>query len=145
MIKLALCDCTWCADRLFTAISLLWIITFGEMLFWSFLSNFQDTGGTLSFVVSNANNLTFGHSFTLISTRFMFCPHPKSPFHPPDQNTTFGHCRHFSAQRYLDAHDYPNQGWIALSSILPLKEHSGYIRTKSGHIQQTRVSRLAFK
>ena len=73
------------------AISLLWIITFGEMLLWSFLTNSQGTGGTLSFVVSNDNNsLTFGHACLDIH-RFMPCPHPKSPLlHPRWKNTNLG-------------------------------------------------------
>ena len=92
------------------AISLLWIITFGEMLFWSFLTNSQDTGETLRFVVSNKNNnLTFGHSLASISTRYFVL----SAFQITSFTSTLAKHQTLiiaASQRYLIAHNYPDQG-----------------------------------
>ena len=95
--------------RFSSAISLLWIVTF---LWDGSFSHSQDTGGHL-------------WSLSPLEPRYFMSTSPL--YINAGVTPTLNPCRHYAARRYLDAHDYPDQIWIALSPILPLKEHSGHM------------------
>lgn len=105
---------------------------------WSFLTKSQVTGGTLR-LSPTIIIISLLVTLASISTRFMHCPHQKSPpFHPPEQ--TSGHCRHFAAQRSGRTRLSGPSMDRFISNLAAEGQHWTCARTKPGHIQPNRES-----